>query len=283
MKNAEAINAVMNGLKNSKTQRDAQSQTRKLKPSYFTQAKTKNEAFEKCKATCQGPQNCPFNGTLFYMPSAKSLYGPYAFDCPIYKKWRKQLELEKRVMESIPKKFWDRTFQNFEAVSEDLALALNITKKYVAKRAWEKGANIVISGKYGVGKTHLAASVIHEAIKLNFNAVFITAPSLVNGSINDIRDKFQEIKQIELIALDDFSIETSHKMIAKEMFELINYRYESEKGMVMTTNLSAVELKESLGDRIFDRMQERTVIIKIADVESYRKKKRREYISWMEE
>ncbi len=91
------------------------------------------------------------------MPNAKSLYGPYAFDCPIYKKWRKQLELEKRVMESIPKKFWDRTFQNFEAVSEDLALALNITKKYVAKRAWEKGANIVISGKYGVGKTHLIA------------------------------------------------------------------------------------------------------------------------------
>lgn len=205
-----------------------------------------------------------------------------AFDCPMYTKWRKQIEFEKKVMDSVPKKFWDKTFQNFKSTSEDLEFALDTSKKYAAKRAWEKGANLIIFGKYGVGKTHLAASIIHEAIKHNSNAVLVTAPSLSIGNIDDIRERFRRIRDVDLMAIDDFSSETSHKMVAQEIFELINYRYESEKGMVMTTNLTAKELKDSLGDRIFDRVQERTVMVEISDVESYRKKKRREYISWME-
>lgn len=204
-----------------------------------------------------------------------------AFDCPVYAKWRKQIELEKKVMDSAPKKFFDKTFQNFKAISKDLEFAFNMSKKYAKASAWTKGVNLIIFGKYGVGKTHLAAAIIHEAIKHNFNAVLVTAPSLSIGGIDDIRKKFNSMRKFDLVAIDDFSSETSHKMVALNIFDLINYRYESEKGMVMTTNLTANELKNSLGDRIFDRVQERTAMVEISDVESYRKTKRWEYIDWM--
>ncbi len=278
-----AIHNVMNGLKNSKIPQDTQSQTRTSNPLCFGQ--TKNKAFEKCKATCPGPDKCPQGGALFYSPvrSVNELpYGPYSFECEIYRVWRKQIELERKVMDSVPKKFWDKSFLNFNAHSADLSFALEISKKYAHKRAWKSGANLVLLGKYGVGKTHLAASIIRQATSDGDNAILSTASSFANGDIKKIRERFKEIRGVDLVAIDDFSVETSHKMIAQEIFELINYRYESEMGMVITTNLSPNELKNSLGDRIFDRVQERTVMVEISDAESYRKRRRKGYVEWME-
>ncbi len=63
----------------------------------------------------------------------------------------------------------------------------------------------------------------------------------------------------------------------------MNYRYEAEKGTIITTNLSPKVLKDSLGDRIFNRVQERTAIVRISDVESYRKTRRKEYVEWIEQ
>ena len=40
------------------------------------------------------------------------------------------------------------------------------------------------------------------------------------------------------------------------MFEIINERYESRQPTILISNLSLTEVKQYLGDRIFDRMRE---------------------------
>jgi DNA replication protein DnaC len=186
-------------------------------------------------------------------------------------------------MESVPKKFWDKTFNNYIGLSKDTKLALNISKKYAKANAWNTGSNLIILGSYGTGKTHLAASIVRYAISKGQNAVLVTAPSLASGSIDDIRERFRHIPNIDLIAIDDFSNESEHKMVAREIFDLLNYRYEAERGIVLTSNLTPKDLRESLGDRVFDRVLERTLILHIKDIGSYRKTKREKYLEWVED
>ncbi|WP_273229083.1 ATP-binding protein [Kosmotoga pacifica] len=185
-------------------------------------------------------------------------------------------------MEAIPKKFWDKNFDNYIPVSEDTKTALEVCRKYSSAKAWRTGSNLIILGTYGIGKTHLAAAIVRFAITQGDNAVLVTAPSLASGSIEDIRERFKHIRNVELIVIDDFSNEAEHKLVAGEIFELINYRYEAECGLVITSNLTPSNLKEALGDRVFDRILERTLILHIKDVDSYRKRKREKYLEWMD-
>lgn len=265
------------GSKNSKIQQEELSQAMTWNQSFTSQ----QEAVSKCLKSCPGPEECPVAGVLYFQPT-DDIYGPYSFKCPRYAKWKKQVELEKKVMESIPKKFWDKTFDNYVPLSNDTRNALSVCKKYSQFQAWKTGSNLILLGAYGTGKTHLAAAIIRSAISKGNNAVLVTAPSLASGTIDDIRERFKCIRDVDLIAIDDFSNESEHKLIAQEIFELINYRYEAEKGLVMTSNLSPNELKESLGDRVFDRVLERTLILHVKDVGSYRKNKREKYLEWVD-
>lgn len=242
----------------------------------------RNEAIKQCQAECPGVEKCPHGGIILYQPP-EDIYGPFFIECQLYSKWKLQLELNKKIMDTIPKKFWDKTLDNFKPYTKDLKAALNAAQRYVAKKAWSIGANLIFLGSYGVGKTHLAAGIVREAIKEGYTAAFIVASSLVFNNLDEIRETFKRLRDIDLVAIDDVSIETEHKFVLSEIFDLINYRYEAEKGLILTSNLQPNEFKKALGERILDRLLERSVFIKISDTESFRKKKRSEYLGWMKD
>jgi len=242
---------------------------------------TREEALEDCKKECPGPENCPQGGEILYQPRDDK-YGPYFVECPVYARWKLQMELNKKIMDTIPKKFWNKSFENFKPYNKDLKAALNIAQRYVAKKAWMVGANIIFLGGYGVGKTHLTAAIVREIIKEGYNAAFIVASSLVYSDLEEIKAVFKKIRDIDLVAVDDISAETEHKFILSEIFDLINYRYEAEKGIILTSNLPPSEFKEALGERILDRLIERSAFVNISNTESFRKRKRSDYLEWME-
>ncbi|RLF44538.1 MAG: ATP-binding protein [Thermoplasmata archaeon] len=241
---------------------------------------TREEALEECKKECPGPEKCSHGGEILYQPHS-DVYGPYFIECPIYNKWKHQMDLNKRIMDAIPKKFWDRSLENFQPYNKDLKAALNIAQKYAANKAWSMGANLIFLGRYGVGKTHLMAGIAREAIKNGYIAVFIVASSLTFSDLNEIKTLFKKIRDVDLVAIDDVSTETEHKFILSEIFDLINYRYEAEKGLLLSSNLQPSEFKKTLGERILDRLIERSVFLNISNTESYRKRKRTDYLGWM--
>jgi len=243
---------------------------------------TKEQAINECLESCPGPEKCRFAGELLYQPP-NDIYGPYVFKCLKYAAWIKQLEIEKKIMDIIPKKFWGKSFENFQPISKDLSMALDICQKYVNKSAWSLGANMILLGGYGVGKTHLIAAILREAIKNGYTAVFVVASSLVLNDLEEIRRVFREIRDVDLVAIDDISAETNHKFVLSEIFELINYRYEAEKGMILTSNLQPTSFKNALGERIMDRLLERSMFIRIQDVDSFRKKRREKFLNWLNE
>lgn len=236
-------------------------------------------AVELCRSTCEGPQKCRSGGVIEYADTGT------AFDrvfCPVMESYLRQVKIQQKIMNALPKNFWDRTFENFIPRTPDLKAALTTAEKFTRKKAWKIGANLVFLGGYGTGKTHLAAAIVSDAIARGSRAAFVTSTSLT-GTIQEIAGKFEELKPIELVAIDDVAVEQENRIVMQHMFELINYRYEAELGTVMTSNMNPKQFKDLMGERIWDRLAERVFIAYIQDAESFRKQKRDEYVDWLRE
>jgi len=239
---------------------------------------SQERAFERCKEKCPGPDKCPNGGIILYKAQGGL---ERAFYCPLYQSWRKQIELQSKITASLPRRFWDKGFHNFEKLTEDLVIAYDTAKKFAESQAYMRGSNLILLGGYGVGKTHLASAVAKHAIEHGRIAAFIPAPHMAAGSLPDISERFNAMKDADLVVIDDFSTELEHKAVSRELFVLVNYRYEVEKGMVITSNLKPEDFRLAVGDRIFDRLAERSVIVYIQDAESYRVRKRQKYVGWL--
>jgi len=204
--------------------------------------------------------------------------------CPKFAAWSRQSRVQQRLQESLPLKFRDLGFGNYKKRSLQTTKAFDIAFKYYEKAAYRRGANLILTGPYGTGKTHLASAVVHNVLKTTYDtAAFVTASQLRFGGYEEIENRFSLLESMDLLVIDDISNEMDNKLIAQHMFTLINYRYEAELGMVITTNLDLPGLRNSLGERIFDRLKERSAVVEINDVESFRGVKRSEYLGWMEE
>jgi len=194
-------------------------------------------------------------------------------ECKKYFKWKQNQKLIKKLQLTLPKQFWSKRFENFDTYNESLKKSREICEKYTNKNLWNKGINLFLLGSYGRGKTHLAASITREAVKTGESVIFITAPQLT-GEFKEVREKFNKLKKVNLLIIDDVAGELDNSFISQEFFNLINYRYEAEKGTVITTNLNINVLKNEFGPRIWDRLSERTELLTLKAKESYRQKRK---------
>ncbi|WP_269078300.1 ATP-binding protein [Mesotoga prima] len=128
--------------------------------------------------------------------------------------------------------------------------------------------------------THLAAGIAIEAVNMGDTVAFITAPSLKIGDFKTVCEKVQECSGVDLLVIDDLSNETENKMTTDKIFELINHRYEQGAGTIITSNLNLTDFDSTVGARIFSRLGERTAIMRLEGVGSYREKKRERYVAW---
>lgn len=138
--------------------------------------------------------------------------------------------------------------------------------------------NIVLMGKPGVGKTHIANAIGLEAIKQGYNVLFL--------HINDLIDKINYAKadgsiyslmnlllNTDLIILDEIGFKKLPTDSIDGFFEVIRKRY--EKGsIIITTNRNFEDWGNVFGDyvmasAIIDRIVHHAIIIKI-NGESFR-------------
>jgi DNA replication protein DnaC len=221
-------------------------------------------------------ENCE-NGFI-YNPENRSYR-----ECPIHKKIRERQEAVRTLQVELPKKFWNKSFKNFETTNKELKEFKETAIKYAKAKAWNNGSSLFINGNYGTGKTHIAAAITRQAIYQGQSVLFLTG-SRLTGTIEEIRDKFKKMKNLDLIILDDLGEEIKNKIILNEIFSLINHRYEAEKGFIITTNKSPEEFESQLiGGRTFDRIYERSLIITLEETKSMRKQKREKYLEWLNE
>jgi DNA replication protein DnaC len=169
--------------------------------------------------------------------------------------------------------------------SFDFAAVPTVSRPHVAALiegdAWlEQGANLLLFGPPGVGKTHLIAAIGHGLIDRGWRVLFTRTGDLVQrlqAARRDLRlpAELARLDRFDLLILDDFSYVRRDQAESSVLFELISERYE-RKSIALTANQPF-----SAWDQVFpeaamtvaavDRLVHHSTIFEM-NVESYRRK-----------
>ncbi len=156
------------------------------------------------------------------------------------------------------------TFANFEkrgrvglgaTQANSLENAYNQAKNFAEQReGW-----LLMIGRYGCGKTHLAAAIANEAIESGTATLFLTVPDLLDwlryaysGGDMSFEERFEEIREIPLLILDDFGTQNATAWAQEKIFQILNFRYINQLPTVVTSNLMINDFEGRIRSRLQD-------------------------------
>lgn len=160
--------------------------------------------------------------------------------------------------------FADKTFDTFNVrlnmylpqEQSSLETAYNIAWHYAQEpRGW-----LLLEGRYGCGKTHLAAAVGNWRLKNGDPVVFITTPDLLDHLRSAFAPDaevgydavFDRLRNIALLILDDLGVENPSQWAKEKLFQILNHRYTAKLPTIITTNKSLEELDDRISSRLLD-------------------------------
>jgi DNA replication protein DnaC len=128
-----------------------------------------------------------------------------------------------------------------------------------------EGRGLWLSGKTGTGKTTLAMLVSKTALESGRTVAIYSLPKLL-ARIRRTYDSepggdsylslFDKLTSVDLLHIDDLGAEKRSDWVLEQLYSLINERYETQRSMLVTTNLEHDELKEQIGPRTVSRLSE---------------------------
>jgi DNA replication protein DnaC len=155
-------------------------------------------------------------------------------------------------------------FENFEKrgrvglgklQADSLEHAYNQAKTFAENRqGW-----LLLVGRYGSGKTHLAAAIANHAIEAGETTLFLTVPDLLDwlryayaGVDMSFEERFEEIREIPLLILDDFGTQNATAWAQEKIFQIMNHRYINQLPTVVTSNLLISDFEGRIRSRLQD-------------------------------
>ncbi|CDZ23811.1 AAA ATPase [[Clostridium] cellulosi] len=134
---------------------------------------------------------------------------------------------------------------------------LNHCKNYAAdfKHA---DTSLLMLGKTGLGKTHLALSIANAVIEQGFGVVYDTAQNIFmkmedeNFGRSDKKYTFS-VFDCDLLILDELP-DYASPFAVNTLYNIINTRMLHHRPMIVSTNLTEKELESRYGERIFSRL-----------------------------
>ena len=147
--------------------------------------------------------------------------------------------------------------------------------------AWlEKGANLLLFGPPGGGKSHLASAIGLALIENGWKVLFTRTPDLVQKlqvarRELDLEAAINRLDRFQLLILDDLAYVTKDQAETSVLFELIATRYE-RRSLLITANQPFGEWGKIFSDQAMtlaaiDRLVHHATILEM-NVESYRRK-----------
>ena len=169
--------------------------------------------------------------------------------------------------------------------SFDFAAVPSVSKAQVTALAegteWlDRGANVLLFGPPGVGKSHLVCALGHALIDAGRRVLFTRCSDLVQrlqAARRDLRlpQELAKLDRFDLLILDDLSYVRRDQAETSALFELIAERYE-RKSIAITANTpfslwGEVLVEPALRLAAVDRLVHHSTILEM-NVESYRRR-----------
>jgi len=197
-----------------------------------------------------------------------------------------QDEVERRRMKQLERRLKKARFSSAMTMDDfDFSFNPSINRHQIMDLATagfvERKENVFFIGPAGVGKTHLASALAHQACRRGFDVLFVKTPQLLRHLAVSHADGSWEAKlahylKPDLLILDDWGLKPLGHPAADDLYEIICERYE-HGSLIMTSNRTLEEWPELFGDALLasaalDRLVHHSHVITITG-KSYRAKK----------
>lgn len=205
------------------------------------------------------PEVCPkcFGAGMEVVPGK----GARQCECRKQKSQSKQLDKTR-----IPKRYENCHFHSYRVMNPTQERAF----KYASKLAMEYPAierGLLFMGTVGVGKTHLAVSILKGLTERGFTCLFYEFGAL----LKEIQDSYNQstqtselkvlapILEAEVLVLDEIGASKPTEWVRDTMAHIINTRYNDKKLTIFTTNYLDERRgnEETLEDRVGVRLRSR--------------------------
>ena len=163
------------------------------------------------------------------------------------------------------------TFDNDDRRNAKLSDAMN---RYVDnfKDFKAEGKGLLLYGTVGTGKTYYAACIANSLIDKGYKVLMTNFARLTNqiqGMFEGKQAFIDSLNHYQLIIIDDLGAERKSEYMQEQVFNIIDARYRSGLPFIITTNLTADEIKkpQDIGyQRIYDRILERCFPVEVTGV-----------------
>jgi DNA replication protein DnaC len=126
-----------------------------------------------------------------------------------------------------------------------------------------EGRGLWVFGGTGTGKTTLAMLISKAALEAGKTVAIYSLPKLL-ARIRRTYDSepggdsylsfFERLTSVDLLHIDDLGAEKRSDWVLEQLYALVNERYDSQRSMLITTNLQHDQLGEQIGSRTVSRL-----------------------------
>jgi DNA replication protein DnaC len=166
----------------------------------------------------------------------------------------------------IPKRFRDASFALAE--NDGIAPAVLDAVREFTERIEERldaGRGLWLMGDVGTGKTTLAMLVSKAAAEAGRTVAIYSLPRLLarirrtydgEPGEDSYLEFFDRLTSVDLLHIDDLGAEKRSDWVLEQLYAIVDERYQSQRSMVVTSNLDYEQLRDQIGPRVVSRLTE---------------------------
>ncbi|MDC7862238.1 ATP-binding protein [Pantoea ananatis] len=185
---------------------------------------------------------------------------------------------------NIPERFSACSFDNYIPGNKRAQNNLDMLRAYA--QSWPEmyaaGTSLILTGRPGTGKNHLAVSLAKNIIADHQASVLLTSVMRVIRAVRRSWGKESKYSEdeiidmytgIDLLVIDEVGVQYGSDSEMIILYDILNTRYERMLPTVIISNLPPAEISQVIGDRLTDRLVEGGGATLVFDWNSYRSTK----------
>jgi DNA replication protein DnaC len=166
----------------------------------------------------------------------------------------------------IPRRYQGVSFERppVSDMARTASEQIRVVRRYVhaVEANLDAGRGLWLVGDVGTGKTTLAMLVSKSVLEAGRSVAIYSLPRLLNLIRETIDsevgklDFLDRLAMVDLLHIDDLGAEHQTEWVLEQLYSIVNARYEAQRAILATTNLTPEKLSEQIGSRTVSRLQE---------------------------